>query len=188
MRDGNDANVRAAEALGRARIENGRSGRVNDSEFSPFFAAHQVGLVRAMYLLTGDRSEAEELSQEAFVRIYERWSEVSKMESPVGYLYRTAFNLNRKRLRRLRRLVARRTTDETAGEMDPEARAVSRSDVSQALLSLTTDQREVIILREWLDLTTDDLARVLKISPSAARVRLHRGRQALRDQLGDDYG
>jgi len=53
-----------------------------------------------MYLLTGDRREAEDLAQEALVRAFERWSRVRSMANPPGYVYRTAINLNRNRLRR----------------------------------------------------------------------------------------
>ena len=76
-----------------------------------------IGTVRAqaecqadLYLLTGNRGEAEELAQATMARIYERWSRVRVMQSPVGYVYRAAVNLHRQRLRHLavraRRLLA----------------------------------------------------------------------------------
>src|SRR5262249_54997411 len=78
-------------------------------EFERFFREGYPQLARACYLLTGDAAEAEDLAQESMARIYERWDRVSNMGSPDGYLYSTAFNLNRKRLRalavRARRLV-----------------------------------------------------------------------------------
>jgi len=144
--------------------------------------------VRTMYLLSGDRLEAEELSQEALVRVYERWRDIAWMESPAGYLYRTAFNLHRKRVREFMRSVGRLVAGNPTLPSDPDDEAISRTDVNRALRSLPTAQREVLILREWLDLTTEDVARTLGINPSAARVRLHRARQALRDRLGGDYG
>ena len=52
--------------------------------------------------MTGDRVEAEDIAQEALVRVYERWGQVGGMDSPTGYLYRTAMNLARSRLRCLR--------------------------------------------------------------------------------------
>ena len=60
--------------------------------FEDFFHAHHERLLRAMYLATGDRHEAEDLAQEAFVRILERWERVRGLDYPVGYLYRTALN------------------------------------------------------------------------------------------------
>ena len=51
-------------------------------------------------LITGNRAEAKELSQDAFLKVWERWDRVAGMEKPIGYLYRTAMNLFRKRYRR----------------------------------------------------------------------------------------
>jgi RNA polymerase sigma factor (sigma-70 family) len=156
--------------------------------FEWFFAQYQERLVRGMYLLTGDRIEAEDLAQEAFVRIYERWDKVAKMSSPAGYLFRTALNLNRRRLRRLLRFVSPSHVHDVSSEVDPEAVAVVRSDVAEALRSLTRAQREVVVLREWLELRNHELAKVLGISPESARVRLHRARQLLRERLEGNNG
>jgi RNA polymerase sigma factor (sigma-70 family) len=71
------------------------------ASFEGFFEEHYERLLRVMYLSTGDRHEAEDLAQDAFVRVYERWDRVRGMERPDGYLYRTALNLRRSRLRRL---------------------------------------------------------------------------------------
>src|SRR5687767_8043495 len=67
--------------------------------FEEFFEAEHVRLARALYLLTGSSVEADELTQEAMVRVYERWDRVRRMASPQGYLYRTALNLHRSRVR-----------------------------------------------------------------------------------------
>jgi Sigma-70 region 2 len=79
-------------------------------DFGQFVAAEGTRLVRACLLLTGNVADAEDLAQEALSRVLERWSDVSLMESPAGYLYRTAMNLDRKRLRRLS-VAARRFVD-----------------------------------------------------------------------------
>ena|SRR5947207_12710303 len=68
-------------------------------DFEDLYLAERVRLVRAMLLLTGRVGEAEDLAQDAFVRVYERWPQIREMDSPTGYLYRTALNLHRKRLR-----------------------------------------------------------------------------------------
>lgn len=77
--------------------------------FEAFFQAQHVTLFRRLCLITGTRSDAEELSQDAFVRLWERWDRVSGLDDPEGYLYRTAMNLVRRRYGRtaaqLRRLV-----------------------------------------------------------------------------------
>ena len=71
------------------------------STFEAFFLAQHERLFQALYLLTGDRFEADDLAQEALLRTYERWHRVSSMDSPAGYVYRTALNLHRSRLRRV---------------------------------------------------------------------------------------
>jgi DNA-directed RNA polymerase specialized sigma24 family protein len=79
-----------------------------EPSFEDFFAAERVRLGRALFLLTGDASEADELAQDAMVRIFERWDRVRRADSPVAYLYATAMNLHRSGLRRLRVLCRRR--------------------------------------------------------------------------------
>ncbi|HEY5859013.1 MAG TPA: sigma factor, partial [Actinomycetota bacterium] len=68
--------------------------------FEDFFKAEQHRLFGALCLLTHDRIEAEEIGQEAFVRVWERWDRVGVMADPTGYLYRVAMNLFRSRYRR----------------------------------------------------------------------------------------
>ena len=69
------------------------------ADFREFYEAQHERLGRALYLLTRSSHEAEELAQEALVRVYERWDRVRTMDSPIGDCYRTAMNLNRNRLR-----------------------------------------------------------------------------------------
>jgi len=68
--------------------------------FAEFFARHRERLSRACLLLTGDATDAEDLAQESMGRVLERWDRVSSMNSPDGYLYRTALNLHRNARRR----------------------------------------------------------------------------------------
>jgi RNA polymerase sigma-70 factor (sigma-E family) len=159
------------------------------SSFEDFFDAHHERLLRVMYLSTSDRHEAEDLAQEAMVRVYERWDRVRGLEDPVGYVYRTALNLRRSRLRRLavaaRRLVAGRTVAET----DPAGAADERDALRRALGGLPDGQREALVLVEWLGMTDAEAGTVLGISPGAVRVRLTRARAALRPILrGDSDG
>ena len=75
-------------------------GHMGVRPFESFYEAERDGLFGALVLITGDRHEAEEITQDAFVAIWERWDRVAGMESPTGYLYRTAMNGFRKRRRR----------------------------------------------------------------------------------------
>jgi len=75
--------------------------------FEDLFAEHHERLFRALYLIVGSAFEAEELMQDAFLGVYERWD---RIENPAGYLYRTALNATRSRFKRLT-LAAKRTED-----------------------------------------------------------------------------
>jgi RNA polymerase sigma-70 factor, ECF subfamily len=154
-------------------------------DFRAFFEHERVRLVRATLLLTGNVAEAEDLAQEALARVLERWDRVSEMESPDGYLYRTALNLNRKRLRRMT-IAARRAIG--VSDHDPLAAAEDRVDVLHAVASLPRPQREALVLVVWLGYATEEAGTLLGIEPGSVRGRLHRARQALRRQLGGRDG
>jgi DNA-directed RNA polymerase specialized sigma24 family protein len=80
-----------------------------------------------MYPITGRSEEAEELAQEAMARVFERWDRIRSFESPGGYEYRTALNLNRQRLRHLALNLVEwvgLTSEETAGVLGIEASSV----------------------------------------------------------------
>jgi RNA polymerase sigma-70 factor, ECF subfamily len=155
--------------------------------FEDFFDAQYERLLRVLFLATGDRHEAEDLAQEAFVRVYERWSRVGGLENPAGYLYRVALNARRSRLRRMRVAAAKALRLRPVPPPDPEESADDRVSVQRALATLPAGQREAVVLIEWLGLTDAEAGEVLGLSPGAVRTRLHRARSALRDLLrGDD--
>ncbi len=156
-------------------------GAVN-ANFEEFFQDTWMGLARSMWLLTGDRAEGEELAQEAFVRAYERWTRVRTMSNPVGYVYTVAFNLNRRRIRKLLR--GRERRQEARIPHDDIAGAEIRVDVLDAMRRLPVRQREALILVEWLGLSADEAGAVLALKPSSTRVLLHRAREGMRQLLG----
>jgi RNA polymerase sigma-70 factor (sigma-E family) len=151
--------------------------------FEGFFDEHYERLLRVLYLSTGDRHEAEDLAQDAFVRIYERWDRVRGMERPDGYLYRTALNLRRSRLRRLT-VAARKLFVQIPGqEADPAAGSGERDAIRRALAALPDGQREAVVLVGWLGMTDAEAGEVLGVSPGAVRVRISRARPVLRREL-----
>ena len=70
------------------------------STFEAFVDAETARFHGALRLLTRDRAEAEDLMQDAYLKVWERWHHVRSLDDPTGYLYRTAMNQYRKRLRR----------------------------------------------------------------------------------------
>jgi RNA polymerase sigma-70 factor, ECF subfamily len=149
--------------------------------FEEFYRSEFPRLVRSMYLLVPDLDEAQELAQEAMVRVYERWDRVSVMESPGGYLYRVATNLNR---RRIRSIASRARGLLTLGallhheEADP-----GRQDLADAISSLSVRLREAFMLVDWLGMDSVEAAHILRIEPASVRSRVQRARRELRAQL-----
>jgi len=77
--------------------EEGALGLDEPLSFDAFFAAESQPLFRRMWLVTRDRHEAEEIVQDAFLSVYERWDRAPSWDDPTAYLYRTAFNKWKKR-------------------------------------------------------------------------------------------
>jgi RNA polymerase sigma-70 factor (ECF subfamily) len=154
------------------------------SRFEEFFEAEHVRLARALYLLTGSAAEADELTQEAMVRVYERWDRVRGMASPEGYLFRTALNLHRSRLRRLASR-ARQIID-VSPSPDPAETVEIRDRMARALAGLPTGQRGAVVLVEWLGMDPQETATALGIRPGSVRARLSRAKAALRKMLEEE--
>jgi RNA polymerase sigma factor (sigma-70 family) len=152
-------------------------------DFESFFRAEYRSLCQALVLLVGDAFEAEEIAQETMTRVLERWDRVGTMDSPAGYAYRTALNLQRKRIRRLAVRAKRRFAPVPVADIGPAAS--DRQDVRRALQELPVGPRTALILVDWLDMDTEEAGRILDLKPASVRVRLHRARSALRDALGE---
>ena len=124
-----------------------------DQRFESFFRASYADLVRALTAITRDVGAAEELVQEAMARVYDRWDRVALMESPVGYVYTVAVNLDR---RQRRRQLLRRAAGASPPAASPDlADAVSdRSDLLAAIARLPRGQRDALLLVESFGLDT----------------------------------
>jgi RNA polymerase sigma-70 factor, ECF subfamily len=143
-----------------------------------------VRLLRAMYLVTGDQQEAEELTQEAFLKVWERWPRVSRLEDPTGYLYRTAMNGFRSRARRARlaasRVLRSSSTCDAFGDVE------DRDVVMHALASLTPRQRAALVVTELLGYSSEEAASILRVKATTVRALASQGRAALRSSMDPD--
>jgi RNA polymerase sigma-70 factor (ECF subfamily) len=149
--------------------------------FERFFEDEKEGLYGALCLITHDRHEAEELTQDAFVRVLERWDRVGAMDDPRGYLYRTAMNAFRSRYRRAR-LAARRTIGAT--QPDDGIGAIDERDAAvRALATLSPRQRAAVILIDLLSFPSEEAARMLGIRPSTLRQHASRAHAALKGTM-----
>jgi RNA polymerase sigma factor (sigma-70 family) len=155
-------------------------------DFDAFFTAQFEPLFQTLYLVCGNRTEAEELAQETMARAFQRWDRVAAADDPVAYVFRVAFNLNRRRLRRMIR--GRRAEPAETTAPDP-ADVVERStEVRRLLASLPIAQRQALVLVDWLGFSTEEAGSVLGIESVSVRGRIHRARRTLRSTEGDDDG
>jgi RNA polymerase sigma-70 factor (ECF subfamily) len=152
---------------------------VEGATFEDLVASTHGRLYGALCLMTRDRHEAEDVMQEAFLRVWERWDRVGAMADPAAYLYRTAFNAYRRRLRRAS-LAVRRAMNLAPPPDELEA-IETREIVVRALGSLTPRQREALVLTDLLDLSSEDAGRLMGIEAPTVRVLASQGRKRLRE-------
>lgn len=145
--------------------------------FEDLFRAEQRRLHQALFAITGSRQEAEDIGQEAFLRLWERWERVSGLGDPVGYLHRTAINVYRDRSRRL--LLAMKRAVRLAPNPDDFAVVEARSMAVAVLSHLPPRQRAAIVLTEGLGYSADEAGQLLGIKGSTVRALHFQARSAL---------
>ena len=152
--------------------------------FEDFFRDQTQSLYAHLCLITGNRAEAEELAQDAFLKMWERWDRVAAMEEPIGYLYRTAMNLFRKRYRRAV-LALRKTVSEDL-RRDEFATVEDQSIVARAMVELAPRQRAALVLTELIGFSSEEASHMLGVRPGTVRALASQGRAAMRQHLEAD--
>ncbi len=150
-----------------------------DEEFVRFVSASSTRLLRAAYLLTGDRHRAEEATQAALVRTYANWSRVRRDDA---YAYARAVMVNQliDAWRRPRReyTVAEFPEPPEPGDLADDVAA--RRWVVQALAALTPRERAIIVLRYYFDLSEVETATELDVSVGTVKSTASRALAKLR--------
>ena|SRR5947207_825030 len=151
--------------------------------FEDFFESERARLFGALTLVTGDRFEAEEIMQDAFLRVWEQWGRFSSMEDPSGFLFRTAMNVFRNRYRRatlaLRRVASMAPTEDVLATVE------DRDVVVRALKELTATQRAAVVLTSYAGFTSEEAGRALGMKAATVRTLATRARAAIRGKVGD---
>ena len=114
--------------------------------FEELFLDVHDRLYRALYFITGSSADAEELMQDAFLKLWEQWDGIDKIDDPVAYLFRSGLNGFRMRVRRTR--TAARRLMPVASARDPFDDVNVREDVRRMLRELPSRQRAAIVLTE----------------------------------------
>jgi RNA polymerase sigma-70 factor (sigma-E family) len=151
--------------------------------FSMFVRQHSTTLLRAAYLLTGDRSAAEELLQDTLVRLYPQWARVQAADVPMAYVRRSLTNnyLNGRRRHSSNELLFAEPP-ERGYEPDLAGRIGDRELVRDLLDRLAPKQRAVVVLRFFHDLTDDQIAAEVGCREGTVRSIVSRSLQALRTE------
>ncbi len=150
------------------------------SAVGALYQASAVSLIRLAYVMLGDRPTAEDVVQEAFCGLYRRWDRLAEADSAQYYVRASVLNGCRSVLRR--RAVRRRGVAYELPAVSAEAVVLSgeeREEVIRAVGRLPHRQREALVLRFYLDLPDEQIARVMGIRQSTVRSTAHRGLEAL---------
>ncbi len=147
--------------------------------FDVVYRAEFPRLAGALYAMSGVRSLAEDVAQDAFAHAWSRWPRVCKSPSPVGWVYVTAFRLLKRRTRRWQQTAISPVRDPPDSSQGTD----QRIDLLQALRTLPSSQQQVVVLRHILGLSTIEVAQRLDTTEIAVRSTLHRAVVALRGAL-----
>jgi RNA polymerase sigma-70 factor (sigma-E family) len=144
------------------------------------YQATALGLIRLAYVILGDRHAAEDVVQEAFGNLFRRSDRLPQIDGLEYYVRASVVNACRSVLRR-RAVRQRRVLYELPA---PSAEAavlagVERDDLIRAVDLLPGRQRETLVLRYYLELPDDEIARLMGVSPSTVRSAAHRALHTL---------
>ncbi len=151
-------------------------------DFREFFEDEHRRVFKMLYFVTGDRSDAADLMQDAFLKLWERWDRIDSIDDPVAYLFRAALNGSRMRARAARRAALRPIPFVAAH--DPFDDVDLREDVRRMLLALAPRQRAALVLLDLYGYGSQEAARIMGIRPSTVRALATQGRAVLRTTGG----
>jgi RNA polymerase sigma-70 factor (sigma-E family) len=163
-------------------VTSGRQIPGRDEAIATLFYTCYPQLVATGYGVAGDWAVAEELAQEAFVRLWRRWRWLRDPEAAPAYLHRTVVNLGNSALRR--RVLERRAAAFRSGrpvEAGPEAGI----ELQQAIGALSPRKRACVVLRYLAGMTEAQTAQALGITPGTVKSQTHKALRQLRQQLAE---
>jgi len=155
--------------------------RDRTSAVTALFEEHYASLVRMARLLVDDRETAEDVVMDAFTSLYRRWAAVRDPDEGYRYVRSCVLNGARSQLRRrrLRRRHESRSHQQEAIRDGLETNEADRSTLMQLLGTLPYRQRQVLVLRYFVDLTEAQIAYELGVSPGSVKTHAFRGLAAL---------
>jgi len=159
--------------------------RDRDAAITALFHAHWAGLVRLARLLVEDRETAEDVVQDGFAQLHRRWGSLRDPDAALFYLRAAVANGSRNRLRN-RRSARLRLAPAPVPSPSAETTVVEREEhraVLAGLSELPWRQRQVLVLRYYLDMSEAQIAEALDISRGAVKSHASRGVAGLTRRL-----
>lgn len=153
--------------------------RLLDRDFTEFVEARWPRLVRAAYLMGCPKDQAEDVAQGALLSAYRNWSRVRGADSPDAYLSTMLLNELRRSRRKVGPALALAAVPEPMIQ-SPSDLVVAGVDLGSALARLSSDQRTILVLRYFNDLSVEETAEVLGIPAGTVKSRSARAIDALR--------
>jgi RNA polymerase sigma factor (sigma-70 family) len=166
----------------RRRSRSSRSADLDD-DYAWFFRAEFPVVVRTVHLIVRDRGRAEEIAQDAFMRLHVHWRKVSGYERPDAWVRRVAIRLATRAARRER---IRPSLERVAAPLPAAEGPAVDLDLLGAVGDLPMRQRVAVVLFYLEDRPLPEIAHVLDCSDGAAKILLHRARLALAARLGEE--
>ena len=167
-----------------------RLAAVHQSRIGELYLRHADAAERLAYLLTGDREMAEDLVQDAFVRLAGRLVHLRDPEAFDAYLRATIVNLSRSYFRRRRverqYLERARRTERSDTYSRPGRSVEDQDELWHAMRRLTQRQRAAIVLRFYEDLPEVEVAEILQCAPGTVKSLVSRGMEKLRNEIGGE--
>jgi RNA polymerase sigma-70 factor, ECF subfamily len=151
--------------------------------FTEFYEASYSRVAALVAAMLGDRHQAEDIAQEAFARALARWKRVGAYEAPEAWVRQVALRLvvdaGRRAKTALRASALLAAAQRGRAEHDP----LTSTALSIALMRISLDQRQVIVLYYLADLSVEDIARDCGIPAGTVRTRLAAARHRLESEL-----
>ncbi|MEU4193745.1 sigma-70 family RNA polymerase sigma factor [Kribbella sp. NPDC026611] len=135
-------------------------------------------LIGVLVSIGGSRADAEEVAQDAYVKLLGRWDAIRRYDDPEAWVRAVAVRNLISRLRRQQ--VAHRALARLSGRVEPAPGPDGNAlDVAAALARITPEQRAVVVLHHVMDLPVEQIAEELQVPPGTVKSRLARARRAL---------
>lgn len=160
----------------------------DDAAFDAFVRKYYGDILKYCTFHCADREEAEDLTQETFVRFFAKLSEYRHVGKAKNYLYTIAANLCKNAFAKRAPLTAEEETLEALGERaaDAENAATTHLLLEWALGQLPPEQREVVILHYYQDLKQREIAEILEIGLPLVKYRLRQAKLRLSELIGKE--